>query len=57
MRFARHWSRAIVHAIRDVAPSIREFTLVPQDGAFAPFAPGSHVEVGVLIDGQPQTRS
>lgn len=57
MRFATKWSHCIVHDIRDVAPSIREFTLVPQDGAFDRFAPGSHVEVGVLIDGQPQARS
>jgi vanillate O-demethylase ferredoxin subunit len=57
MRFARNWSHCIVHDIRDVAASIREFTLVPQDGAFDKFAPGSHIEVGVIIDGQPQTRS
>jgi vanillate O-demethylase ferredoxin subunit len=57
MRFVRKWSRAVVESVRDVAPSIREFTLRPEHGAPEPYAPGSHIEVGVLIDGQPQVRS
>ena len=56
MRFAEHWMGCHVAAIRDVTPGIREITLVP-DAPVAPYPPGSHINVGLLIDGQPQTRS
>jgi vanillate O-demethylase ferredoxin subunit len=56
MRFAEHWTGCRVDAIRDVAPSIREITLRP-DAQLASYPPGSHINVSLLIDGQPQTRS
>ncbi|MCG6203774.1 PDR/VanB family oxidoreductase [Rhodopseudomonas sp. HC1] len=56
MRFAEHWSHATVVATRDLAPSIREMTLKP-DVAVGNWAPGSHISVTVLIDGQPERRS
>jgi ferredoxin-NADP reductase len=56
MRFAEQWSWCAVEGIRDVAPAIREITLRP-DGAIAPYPLGSHINVSLLIDGQPQTRS
>lgn len=56
MRYALTWSEAIVEAIRDVAPTIREFTLVPAAGA-KPYAPGSHLNVAVVVDGRPDHRS
>jgi ferredoxin-NADP reductase len=56
MRFAEHWMGCTVAALRDVAPGIREITLSP-DAPVAPYPLGSHVNVGLLIDGQPQTRS
>jgi ferredoxin-NADP reductase len=56
MRFAEQWSWCTVDSVRDVAPAIREITLKP-DGAVAPCPLGSHVNVSLLIDGQPQMRS
>ncbi len=57
MRFVSKWTTCTVEAIRDVAPAIREFVLRPEAGACENYAVGSHVNVGVLIDGRPQTRS
>ena len=56
MRFAPKWTRCTVHAVRDVAPTIREFVLRPEGMSVENYAVGSHVNVGVLIDGQPETR-
>jgi vanillate O-demethylase ferredoxin subunit len=56
MRFAEQWTWCTVEATRDVAPSIREIILKPQ-APVAPYPPGSHVNISLLIDGQPQTRS
>jgi vanillate O-demethylase ferredoxin subunit len=57
MRFAAHWGEATLRAIRDVAPTIRVFDLVPQAGHLLPFAPGAHLDIGVMVNGQPETRS
>ncbi len=56
MRFAEQWTSCMVDRIRDVAPAIREITLKP-DAPVIPYALGSHINVSLLIDGQPQTRS
>jgi vanillate O-demethylase ferredoxin subunit len=56
MRFAEHWMGCQIDAIRDAAPGIREITLRP-DAPLASYPPGSHINVSLLIDGQPQTRS
>ena len=56
MRFAHKWMRCTVHAIRDITPGIREFVLRPQELSVENYAPGSHVNVSVLIDGRPDTR-
>jgi ferredoxin-NADP reductase len=56
MRFAHKWMRCTVHAIRDVTPAIREFVLRPEELSVENYAIGSHVNVGVLIDGRPETR-
>ena len=56
MRFAEHWMDCTVIATRDITPGIREFTLRPH----APIGAsplGSHINVSLLIDGLPQTRS
>src|SRR6202790_5804152 len=55
MRFAEQWNWCMVDGVRDVAPAIREITLKP-GAPIAPYPPGSHVNVNLLIDGQPQTR-
>jgi vanillate monooxygenase ferredoxin subunit len=57
MRFAEQWSWCTVETVRDVAPTIREFRLRPEDGRTAPYPAGSHIGVTVLIDGQPARRS
>jgi dimethylamine monooxygenase subunit B len=56
MRFAQTWSSCTVRQVRDLTPRIRELTLLP-DGGVAPYAAGSHVDVNVLVDGRPETRS
>jgi len=55
MRFVEQWTWCAVEAIRDVAPAIREITLKP-DAPMAPYSLGSHINVSLLVDGQPQTR-
>ena len=50
------WTEAVVHATRDLTPSVRELTLAPA-APHLPYAAGSHLQVEVLVNGQPQTRS
>src|SRR5258705_3718810 len=57
MRFAEQWSWCTVEAISDVTPTIREFSLRPENGRVPPYPAGSHIGVTVLIDGQPARRS
>lgn len=57
MRFAETWVPASVVATRDLAPDIREFLLRPENLAVTPYPVGSHIDVGVTVDGMPQTRS
>ena len=57
MRYERKWTTCTVHAVRDVTPAIREFVLRPEQSGVGHYAPGSHVSVGVLIGGRPETRS
>ncbi|WP_322517840.1 PDR/VanB family oxidoreductase [Rhodopseudomonas palustris] len=56
MRFAEHWTSSTVVSTRDLTPSIREIVLEP-DVAVTACPPGSHINVAVLIDGQPDKRS
>jgi dimethylamine monooxygenase subunit B len=56
MRFAQKWTKCTVHATRDVTPAIREIVLRPEATSVEPYPVGSHVNVGVLIDGRPETR-
>jgi vanillate O-demethylase ferredoxin subunit len=57
MRFAQTWSSCTVHGVRDLTPRVREFTLLPDGHGVEPYAVGSHLDVGVLIDGRPEIRS
>lgn len=57
MRFIETWVRATVAATRDLTPGIREFLLRPDGAAASPYPVGSHIQVGVTIDGRPETRS
>src|SRR5258708_9769621 len=56
MRFAERWINCTVHAIRDVAPAIREFVLRPAGPRCENYATGSHINVGVFVDGRPEAR-
>ena len=56
MRFAQKRTTCTVQGIRDVAPTIREFVLRPERTNVENYAVGSHVNVGVLIAGRPETR-
>jgi len=60
MRTNANWTEAVVAAVRDLTPTVREILLRPaHDGAAGcgDWAPGSHLQVQVLVDGRPQTRS
>jgi ferredoxin-NADP reductase len=51
---------ATVHAVRDITPTVREFTLQPDGGAL-PYEPGAHLQFQVLVgqgtSAKPHTRS
>ncbi len=57
MRFIETWTPATLIATRDLAPGIREFLLRPENFSGAAYPVGSHINVAVTIDGQPETRS
>jgi ferredoxin-NADP reductase len=57
MKSNTHWAAAVVASIRDVTPTVREFVLAPLEGAAEPHAPGSHLQMDVLVAGKPQMRS
>lgn len=56
MRSNLSWSTAVVRETHDLTAGIRAFDLEPQDGLL-PFAPGSHLDVSVLVGGRAQVRS
>lgn len=56
MKSSIRWDDALVSAIHDVTPTVREFTLQPTNGAL-PHEPGAHLQVQLLIDGRVHTRS
>lgn len=45
-------TKVTVRSIKDVAPTIREFTLAPTSGTFFPFSPGSHIVVEMPAEGK-----
>lgn len=56
MKSSQTWAEAHVQAIRDLTPTVREFTIRPTGGA-VPHAPGSHLQLELLVQGRPQVRS
>ena len=56
MRVAQSWTEATVLALRDVTPSVREFSLQPVGGVLLQ-APGGHLQVQLVLDGRVHTRS
>ena len=57
MKINSHWTEATVASMREVTPTVREFSLRPLDGAAEPYAPGSHLPMEVLVAGKPQLRT
>ncbi|MEP6722944.1 MAG: PDR/VanB family oxidoreductase [Variovorax sp.] len=59
MQSSTRWRAARVEALRDITPTVREFTLRPQDAndISADWSPGSHIEVELLREGRPVKRS
>jgi vanillate O-demethylase ferredoxin subunit len=55
MKSSQNWNEAHVQSIRDLTPSVREFTIRPSAGAL-PWSPGSHLQVEVLVAAKPQLR-
>ena len=55
MRQSDHWDWLTVVETRLLTPTIREFTL--KTPWTAPSAPGEHIDVEAIIDGQPDIRS
>ncbi len=56
MQSTEPWTDAVLQSIRDITPTVREFTLAPLGEAHA-HAPGAHLPVQVMVRGQPQTRT
>jgi ferredoxin-NADP reductase len=56
MKSSQDWFDATVQSVRDVTPTVREFTLQPATGV-TNHEPGGHLQVQVLVNGKPQTRS
>lgn len=56
MRFVETWTSATLRSTRDLTADIREFLLRPE-APITSFSPGSHINIGVDIDGRPETRS
>ena len=54
---ALSWTEARIGAVRQVTPTVRLFEIVPNDGPPLAHAPGSHINVGIIVDGRPDTRS
>ena len=56
MKIHEQWQEARVESTRDLSPTVREFTLRPEQGV-APYSVGSHVRVQVSDEGQALVRS
>ena len=57
MRFIETWTPATLIATRDLTPGIRELLLRPENFSGAAYPVGSHIDIAVTINGQPETRS
>ena len=54
MRFIETWTPATLVSTRDLAPGIREFLILPDQFDGAAYPVGSHINVSVTIDGDPE---
>ena len=56
MRAESTWTDAVVRATRDVTPTIRQIEFAPE-GDQVGWTAGSHIDIGVMVDGRAETRS
>lgn len=56
MKAAQDWVFARVVSTHLVTPTVQEFCIEPSGGAL-PYAPGAHLQMHILVNGKPQTRS
>src|ERR1700752_873394 len=56
MRAESTWSDAVVHAIREITPNIRQIEFAPERGQVA-WTAGSHIDVGVVVAGRAERGS
>ena len=56
MRSTLAWLDAVIESHRDVSPTVREFCIKPADGVL-PHEPGGHLQLQLLVNGKPVTRS
>ncbi len=56
MKVTHSWTEAHIQSLRDVTPTVREFTIRPSGPVLA-HATGGHLQLQVLVRGKPQTRS
>ena len=56
MKATQDWTDARVHALRDLTPTVREFTLQVPGGASL-HEPGGHLQVQLMVGGRLHTRS
>lgn len=57
MKSTSRWQSARIAALRDVTPTVREFTITPTRGSAERWAPGAHLQVQIPVEGRPQVRS
>lgn len=55
--FQMQRNTALIASVREVAPDVKAFQLVPEDTMTIPFDPGGHLDVEVLAESRMQTRS
>ena len=56
MRFSLQWGQATVRAVTQLTPAIRQIEIVPSGGTVE-YTVGSHINVAVLVNEQPELRS
>ncbi len=55
MRFRNEWIDGTIVKVKDVANDVRQIQIMPkEDGQFTP---GAHIDVTVMVNGQPEIRS
>jgi ferredoxin-NADP reductase len=56
MRITKHWTQGVIESIRDVTTTVRELSIRAVNGIL-PYEAGSHLQIQVMVNGKPQTRT